>query len=379
MENLYKHQKDFLALNLKKALICFEAGTGKTRVAVEWLRDKQRKALVVVPKRIKLKWQKELIDANVRATVITKEEWKKYDFKTASALVIDEAHQHASPLFTKGRSQLATKTYNFIKDNSDMPVLLLTATPISSNPANLHTLLCYIGEFIPWKEWRAMFYNLEVMPYLPRPAYLPKKNWRERIRPVLLKHAHTALMSDVADLPSITEETITVPHKLFIKGQKSTPMAEFVAEHRNEQLEKSAVIRDIGANYRKVVVVAYFREQIEQLQKELSKDKQTYVLHGDVKDPEDVIRQAQEDEECYFILQSSIGVGFDLNQFAVMIFASQGYSYVSLVQMKARIQRIHDLKPVKYIYLVSGRCDKAVQKQLLLGKDFDIKYFNETA
>ncbi len=380
MTTLYKHQQDFLALNPNKALVCFEAGTGKTRVAVEWLRDKEDFAIVVVPKRIKKKWEKELEDADVNANVVTKEEWKKLDnLKWASALVIDEIHQHASPLFTKGRSQLATKTYNFIKDNPNMPVLGLTATPISSTPANLHTLLCYIGHFIPWKQWRQEFYNLEMLPYLPRPAYIPKKNWRTLIRPYLLKYTHTALMSDVAELPPVTEETITVPHKPFIKGQESTPMAEFMAEHRNEQLEKSTVIREIGAGYRKVVVVAYFREQIEVLEKELSKDKQTYVLTGDTKDPEEVIRQAQEDEECYLICQSSIGVGFDLNTFAVMIFASQGYSYVSLVQMKARIQRIHDLKPVKYIYLISGRCDKAVQKQLLLGRDFDIKYFNETS
>lgn len=372
---LYKHQQDFLDKNTDKALICFEAGTGKTLTAVEWLRSRQGSALVIVPKRIKEKWKKELGD--VKATVITKEEWKKSSITSASALVIDEIHQHASPLFTKGRSQLATKTYNFIKENPNMPVLGLTATPISSNPANLHTLLCYIGEFIPWKEWRTKFYNLEMMPYLPRPAYIPKKDWRVLIRPILLKHTHIVLMSDVADVPPIIEEVIEVKNIPFIKGQESTPMAEFVAEHRSEQTQKPSVIREIGSQYRKVVVVAYFREQIESLYRELSKDKQTYVLHGDTKDPEDIIKQAQEDDECYLICQSSIGVGFDLNKFAIMIFASQGYSYVSLVQMKARIQRIHDLKPVRYIYLISGRCDKSVQKQLLLGRDFDVKYFNE--
>lgn len=377
MDALYAHQREFLKLNLHKALICFEAGTGKTRVAVEWLRDKQGNAIVVVPKRILGKWRDELEKLGVKATVISKEQWKKTDFKNPTALVIDELHQHCAPLFTKGRSQLASRTYNFIKDNPDMPILGLTATPISSSPANLHSALCYIGQFVPWAKWRAMFYDLQMLPYLPRPAYMPKKNWRTLIRPILLQYAHTALMSEVAELPPVTEETIEVSHQPFISGNEATPMAEFVAEHRNEQLEKPSVIREIGTGYRKVVVVAYFREQIEQLYKELSKDKQTYVLHGEVKDPEAVITEAQEDEECYLICQSSIGVGFDLNTFAVMVFASQGYSYVSLVQMKARIQRIHDLKPVKYIYFVSGRCDKAVQKQLLLGRDFDVKYFNE--
>lgn len=370
MENLglYIHQKKFLEENPDKALVCFEAGTGKTKTAIEWLRSRQENAIVIVPKRIKKKWQQELED--VQANVLTKEEWKKSDIHTASALIIDEIHQHASPLFTKGRSQLATKTYNFIKENPNMPILGLTATPISSNPANLHTLLCYIGIFIPWKDWRTQFYDLQMLPYLSRPAYMPKKNWRILIRPYLLKYTHTALMSDVADLPKVTEETISVKYKPFVKGLQDTPMAEFVAEHRNEQLEKPSIIREIGSDYRKVVVVAYFREQIEVLEKELKKDKQTYVLTGDTKDPEDVIRQAQEDEECYFLVQSSVGVGWESPSFFIMIFASMGYSVVSFIQMKARIQRINALKPVKYIYLHAGKVDKAIFNQIQKGKEF---------
>jgi superfamily II DNA or RNA helicase len=267
--------------------------------------------------------------------------------------------------------------YNFIKDNPDMPVLLLTATPISSTPANLHTLLCYIGEYYEWKEWRDMFYNLEKKPYLPYPAWIPKRDWRKLIRPFLIKHAHIALMSDCVDfLPPVTEEVIKVPCSKFEVNPEWEPMAAFVAEHRHEQLEKPKVIREIGEGYSKVVVVAHFREQIDQLYKELSKDKQTYVLHGGIKDQEEVIRQAQEDPECYLICQSSIGAGFDLDTFAVMIFASQGYSYVANIQMRGRIRRIHALKPIKYITLQGGRCDKAVSKQLALGKDFDPNYFH---
>ncbi|MGV8131352.1 MAG: DEAD/DEAH box helicase [Candidatus Pacearchaeota archaeon] len=367
---LYKHQQEFLNKNPNKALVCFDVGTGKTLAAVEWLRSRQDNALIVVPKRIKKKWQKELGD--VKATVVTKEEFKKLDFKNPSALVLDEAHFASAPLFTKQRSQIATKVYDFIKNNPKMPVLLLTATPISSTPANLHSLLCYIGQYYDWKEWRDEFYSLEKKPYLPYPAWIPKKDWRIRIRKYLLQHAHIALLQDCVDyLPPVTEEVIKLPTKKFTAQEEWEPMKAFVEEHRFEQLDKPKVIREIGEGYSKVVVVAHFREQIEQLYKELSKDKQTYVLHGGTKDPEEVIRQAQEDPECYLICQASIGAGFDLDTFAVMIFASQGYSYVSSVQMKGRIRRIHALKPVKYIYLQGGRCDKAIKKQVDLGKDFD--------
>lgn len=371
---LYDHQKKFLDKNPDKALICFDAGTGKTLTAVHWLKTRQRNALIVVPKRIKEKWKKELGD--VKATVWTKEEFKKMDFKDPSALVLDEAQFASAPLFTKQRSQIAEKVYNFIKANPNMPVLCLTATPISSTPANLHTLLQYIGVVIDWKKWREHFYILQRKHYTPYPIWLPKPDWRVKIRPILLKYAHIALLSDCVDnLPPVTEETVKLKAQKFTKKEEWEPMKAFVEEHRFEQLEKGKVIREIGSQYSKVVVVAHFREQIEQLEKELSKDKQVYVLHGGVKDQESVIKQAQDDPECFFIVQSSIGAGFDLNQFAVMIFASQSYSYTSLIQMKARIRRIHDLKPVKYIHLVAGRCDRAIVKQLEKGKDFDVNEF----
>jgi superfamily II DNA or RNA helicase len=374
---LYPHQKKFLDLNPNKALCTFEVGTGKTLIAVEWLRSRQGNAIVVVPKRIQDKWKKDLGD--VKATVITKENFKKVDFENPTALVLDEAHFANSPLFTRQRSQISEKIYNFIKKYPDMPVLLLTATPISSSPANLHSLLCYIGVYIEWKQWRNKFYILERRPYLPRPAWIPRPDWRILIRPILQKYSHTAFMRDCVDyLPPITEEKIEVKSEKFVKDPEWEPMKSFVEEHKQEQKAKIEKIREIGSGYMKVVVVAYFREQIDELYKELSKDKQTYVLHGGTKEQEKVIKQAQEDEECYFIIQSSIGAGFDLNQFSVMIFASQGYSYVASVQIKGRIRRIHDLKPIKYVYLFGGRIDKAVFKRLEEGKDFDPKYFDVT-
>lgn len=373
---LYKHQQAFLDKNPHKALLAWETGVGKTIAAVEWLRSRQGNAVVVCPKRILEKWKKELGD--VRATVVTKEQFKKMDFTNPTAFVFDEAHHASAPLFTKARSQIATKVYNLIKANPQMPVLLLTATPISSTPANLHTLLCYTGNFIPWATWREEFYNLERKPFLPRPAYMPKVDWRKRIRPYLLKYAHIALMSECVEyLPPVTEDTVKVKFKPFLRNPEWEPMAAFVAEHRNEQELKADVIREMGAGYRKVVVVAHFRDQIDELAKSLSKDRKTYVLHGGIKDQEAVIREAQEDDECYLICQASIGSGFDLDTFSVMVFASLNYSYVSLKQMKGRIQRIHALKPVKYVYLVAGRCDKAVLKRLQLGEDFDPKYFYE--
>ena len=362
-------------MNPDKALCAMEMRTGKTKIAVEWLRSRQGNAVVVVPKRIKKQWEEALEEIQTSwkkvAIVLTKEQWKKEkDLINPTALVLDEAHYFSSPLFTKQRSQLSTKTYEFIKKYPNCPVLLLTGTPISSSPANLHTLLCFIGVYIPWQDWRKEFYELQRLPFLPRPAWMPKKDWRVQIRKYLLKYAHIALMRDVVELPPVTEEIIGLKGKPYVHDPLVPLTKAFVTEHRWEQKEKDKTIRELGQGYGKVMVVVHFREQIDQLEKELSKDKQTYVLHGGVKDQEAVIKEAQADDDCYFICQYSCGVGFSCDTFSVMIFASMGYSVVSFIQMKARLVSAQKPRPLMYYYLLGGRIDKAVYNQIQKGKNF---------
>ena len=116
--------------------------------------------------------------------------------------------------------------------------------------------------------------------------------------------------------------------------------------------------------------MAYYVEQIEQLQKELQKDRPTYVLYGKTKNQEEVIRQAQESDDCYFIVQSGTGAGFDADSFSCMVFVSMGFAVRDWVQMKARIRRIHNLQPVKYVYLQGGRADRRVLENIEAGRDF---------
>lgn len=147
-------------------------------------------------------------------------------------------------------------------------------------------------------------------------------------------------------------------------------MAQFVADHRLEQLHKGKEIKRISKGYRKVVVVAHYRQQIGELQKELSRERQTFVLDGRTRDAQQVVRDAEESPECYFLVQSSVGAGFELPSFAVMIFASQGYSVRNYIQMIGRIKRINALKPTYYYYLQAGRCDRMIYKSIKKGEDF---------
>ena len=183
MPPLFFHQKKFLLDNPDRAMLVWSPGAGKTRVGCEWMEMRSHISfLVVCPKQIKKMWQ-ELVPAN--AVVVTKEEYKKYKDVTSGArnitgIVVDEAdHGFGSPLFTKGRSAMATTLYTWIRAHDTAPVLLLTATPIRNAPHTSHTLLTYIQKAPTWKVYRALQYNLVSRPYNPRPFFEPKKNWQK--------------------------------------------------------------------------------------------------------------------------------------------------------------------------------------------------------
>lgn len=365
-----KHQEKFVAGYSGKRLLVHEGGTGKTVCGCLWLKDgRDADALVICPKRVVSKWEKALSDWGAKGTVLSKEQFKKTALKRWSAVVLDEADEFASPLFTKQRSQLSTHMYNLMRVYKPQ-TLLLTATPIRSTPWNLHTLLTFCGNYIDHKKWRDHFFELKKTPYLPRPAWLPKKDWRKMIRPVLAKYSDIVLLSDcVGEVPPITEEKVIVEGEKFENTEWEGSKA-FFEEHRHEQIEKPSEIIRIAKNYRKMIVVAYYREQVDALQKELSKHRETFAIYGGIKDQEKIIEAAQESDECFFIVQASLGAGFDGDKFSGIIFASMSYSVRDFVQMKFRVRRIHNLHPVIFFYLLGGRCDRAVFRNIQLGKDF---------
>ena len=370
---LLKHQEKYAHGYKDKELVVMEGGMGKTVCAAVWLKDgRDSDALVICTKRIINKWEAELVKWGTKAKVVSIEQFKKMPARRWSALIVDEADEFASPLFvSKSRSQRTEALYSLISAFPEMPILLLTATPIRSTPWNLHTLLVFRGKYIDWKKWRNEFFSLEYRPYLPRPAWLPKSDWRKKMRPILEKNSDIALLRDcIEDLPPVIEKEIETPTGTFIKNEEWEPAKAFVEEHRNEQKNKVKAILEIAKEYRKVLVVAHYVEQVEALKEELSKDRETFAIWGGVKDQEEQIKGATESDECFFIVQASLGVGFDADTFSCVVFASLSNKARDHVQMKYRVRRIHNLHTVEYNYLLGGRCDKAIWKTIKLGNDF---------
>ena len=369
--NLLPHQVKFAQGYPDKGFLVHEGGTGKTVCAAVWLHDgRDTDALVICPKRVVKKWEDTLTVWGTKATVVSKETFKKMDIKKWSALVVDEADEFASPLFLKGRSQLSEHLYELVQAH-DMPTLLLTATPIRSTPWNLHTLLCFYGHYIDWQQWRDTFFTLESRPFIKWKAWFVKDDWRIEIRPILEKYADIVLLRDcVEDVPPLTETQIATPNKEPFVSTAITAQTRFIERHKHEQGNKLSTILSIGQEYRKVLVVAYYVEQVEELAEQLGKNRKTFMVHGGVKDQETILKEANEIDECFLVIQASLGAGFDANTFSCIIFTSMSYKVRDFVQMKYRVRRIHDLHPVTYYYLMGGKCDKQVYETIQEGRDF---------
>lgn len=354
-----------------KDLWCAEAGTGKTFAGDLWLeqKDRMRNPVVLGPKQIRGKWKQLKPEASFYTMqTILKEELPE----NPSAIVIDEIDCFAAPLFVgKKRSQCAAKLYNYIRKYPNAHVLGMSATPVRSTPWNMHSILTYVGHYKDWKEYRSEYFTLEQRHWMSRPTWLPKEGWQKMMQPLIDQYAVVALMKDmVGELPPETHEIINLKSPTYERNEEWEATKQFVEDHRMEQHTKSAEIKRIARGHRKVAVVVYFTEQIEQLFRELSKERETFVLDGRTRDATEVVALAEASPECYFIIQSQVGAGFDLHSFACMIFASRRYSVRDYVQMKGRIRRIESLKPVVYYELHGGRCDKLIYRSIQEGRDF---------
>ena len=368
------HQQRILDLNPKKALLNWEARSGKTLPGALWVDHPCRagNTYIITKKSNKKSW----MAMGTKATVYTKEEFKKYrqSIIKPTAIVVDEVHNFGAALFVKGRSQLATDLYTLLKDNPDCDFLGLSGSMVRNSPWSFHTLLCYAGVYIPWKEWRSEFFELQHLPFMKYPGWLPKHNWKEGVSKYERQYTDIVSLADVVEhLPPIQKEVIKIKQKPYKK-----PIDELVTwhhAHKFEQQGKANII--LGLEHKKIIVVAYYTEQLDSLAKELGDDKPVFILDGRTKDPEATIKQAQEAEECYFLVQSGCGEGWDGWSFGCMAFASMSHSYVDNLQMHGRQRHPKHLKDIHIVYLIGGRWDAKILKAYQDGENFNPHTSNE--
>lgn len=375
MKKLYAHQQRFLDKNPDRALLVWEGGLGKTIAACEWMKLRPNvRFLVACPKSIIKKWKQELEEWGATADVVSRDQIKKIDLTIYGGIVLDECQDFAAPLFDRSRSYRAATVYNYLKNHSRAHVLLLTATPVRSTPYNIHTLACYLGIYWDIKKFREQFFYFTDL--YGRWHWEKKPSWRKAIRSYIEEISDIVLMKDVVDVPIQHEQVIQIPWLKTEENKLHTrylePSAEWHERHRLEQGDaKWKEIERLTGKYRKVILVVYYRAQIEDYIKRIGDDRQVFVLHGGVKDQGQVIADAREADDCIFIVQASMSAGFDAHEFSVVIFASMSFKYVDYQQMKFRVKRITHLHENIFYYLIAGKCDKAVYSAITAGKDFD--------
>jgi superfamily II DNA or RNA helicase len=372
--DIMPHQKAFISKNPKKALLNWEMRVAKSLPACYWVDNPCRagNTFIITLKQNKKDW----IRLGTKATVLTKEEFKKiaHTIVNPTAIVVDEIHKFASPLFSKNRSGLAEALYSFVKRNPNCDFLGLSATMIRQDAWSLHTLLCYIGIYYDFRKWRDKFFELKYpnepgYRFLKRPSYFPRDNWRTEIRQYVEAHTDIVSLKDIVE--HLPPATITIdkvpPSKPFVVPEDKVITWHDV--HTYEQQNKADFILTLG--YRKLIVVVYYTAQIDELAEKLSKEKPVFVLDGRTKDADAVKRSAQEAEECYFIVQSSMGIGFDGYMFGAIVFASMAHSCAEHTQMIGRARHLKHLRPVFYHYLIGGKWDRRIKRTIDLGKNFN--------
>lgn len=376
MKKLYKHQQDFIGRNPNKALLVWETQTGKTVGATLWINARSNlRVLVVCPKGIVGKWERDLKEDGAIADVVTRDAVKKINLNKYDALVLDEAQDFASPLFNKARSKRSEVIYNYVRNNPNSPILLLTATPVRSTPWNIHTLACFLGIYWDTRDFQNKFFYMT--DKYGRMHYEKVPNWRKMLRPYIEEIADIVLMSDCVDVPIQHHQVINIKWTQKLQNelerrQYEEPSAEWHSRHKAEQsVDKWITLRKITDGYRKIIVVCHYLEQIDDYVKRIGEDRQVYVLRGSTKDQDAVIEEAKSADDCIFIIQAQMGAGFSASEFSAVVFASMPFSYVHYTQMLGRTKVITDLHENTFYYLLGGKCDKAVYNTINAGRNFD--------
>jgi hypothetical protein len=205
---------------------------------------------------------------------------------------------------------------------------------------------------------------------------MPKKNWREGVYKLRKKYCDQVSLSDVVDyLPPVKPTVVKIKSDKYVPAQGE--LTTWINLHRHEQNGKLKEI--LNLEYKKIILVCRYTEQINTLAEKLKEYKDVYILNGATKDQGDTIRQAQESEECYFIVQAKMGEGWKGHMFDIMIFLSMEDSFVANYQMHERQRDLNNLRDIEIMYMVGGPWDQKILDAYNQGENFNPHKYKDNA
>lgn len=395
MNVLYKHQTDFLLTNPDKSALVWSCGTGKSRTSIEWAKLGKAPVVIVCPKALKMNWYRELERWCHAGKVVTKEEFRR-DWDSIgyySQIIVDEVHNgFLTPHF---KSQMSKTLRDYIKKYHVPRVLLLSATVYTSSPWNIYQLATFLGYKLDWMKFKYMFFNEIRMG--PRMIPVPKKGCEADLAKITKKIASVVNIYDVLDVPLQQHcdpeyFALTVAQKKAIKeNYDPVPIVRFTQQHEIEngilignefkssqtyETDKIERIKAICEENPKVAIVCRYNQQIDLLYKELSAYR-PFVIRGDVKNRDEVTREAERSDKAVILIQADCGIGFELPSFPVCVFVSMSYSYTSWEQMCGRFLRMNKPSRTTFLYLLTeGKSvDQGIYDAIKRKEDFRIELF----
>lgn len=431
---LYEHQKEIVKADPLRCGLWLGTGTGKTRTALMLARgtilviclktqkedrnwEREYKEVLLYQGGVKWKSENGRMPPKLipRLTVMSKEEFRRdaSSLPRFNTVIVDEAHTCLGVIpVTRQRnrktipkaSQLYDELETYLSRTKPDRLYLCTATIVRS-PMTVWAARRLLekdkikDKLTSFLEWREMFYTRLPMP--GREVYAPRRD--SKVKVLLARYVHdcgyVGRLEQYFDVPDQVYKTVyvelTTKQKAVIKELPMEFPDPIVLIGKRHQVENGVLAGDefndgetfdngkidkifeFALEFPRMVIFAKYRAQIEQLRKALSKDGYTVAtLTGDTKDRGELIKRANEAEECIFIAQAQISAGWELPKFPVMIFASRTYSFVDFQQGLGRIQRANNIKKNLYINLVTkGGIDEAVDKALINKQSFDERLF----
>ena len=395
---LYKHQQDIVNLFPRKTLLAWGMGSGKTHAALALARKASVPTLIICPKMLKEKWQREMKSWNLPGRVLTKEEFR-VGYKIVpkyGAVIVDEAHNTFGSLSAQGHKAL----YAYLKVHKVEYVWLLTGTPYTSTPFSIYALARLLGHKWNWADFRHKYFKERYIG--KRVIYEPRAGIEDEIAELVRTIGSIVRLDECIDVPtqSFAEEIFPmtdVQVKVLedMREKESNPLTRFGKAHQiaqgiligDEYVEsqtfkclKNDYIVSLAKENEKMVVFSRYNLHLDHLSAMLTAEGiPNTIINGSTKDRDRVITEAEASKRIVLLIQADCAEGYELPSFSLVVHASHTFSFVKYSQSLGRVLRINAPKPNYYLSLITkDSMDLPVMEAMRRKEDFHDAIFIKT-
>ena len=360
-----------------RGIFALDQGLGKTVCALKAVERLGVKTLVLCPASVKMVWAQEIEKwTNLSFQVLnTKSKYDEkcditifnYDIASKIApkipghwdcLILDESHFVKNP--KAKRTKAALQWVSFSKY-----CWALSGTPIPNRPVEIYALLKRMGIIrMDYREFGFRYCGAWETPWetFDVSGHSNLEELQQKIAPHCLRIRKESVLKDLPpktyqvialDLPlSKQEKKLGVDH--FKNAKKPTDIAglpEILQDHGKRKVEPAAQhILNLLRNTQKVLVFAYHKEVISNLQMFLAEEKiEVWTLTGSHNDKQrkESVHAFQEGTGRILIANLIAGkVGLTLTAADTVVFVESSWSPETIFQAVDRVHRIGQTNPV---------------------------------